>query len=711
MTDIDVSVVLNMHREALFLSPTIRSLERCAQVAEAAGIVVELIAVFDRSDDDTMASFREHDLSVFARVQEVEVDVGSLGLARNAGIAHATGEYIWTADADDLVSSNAIVALLETARGHAGGKVAVFMEYLCAFGEQYHNSRYISSKYLTAADFAFGHPYVSRIFIRREVFEVLCYDDLRVSSGFAYEDWHLNSQLRAFGFDMIIAPETVIFYRQRADSLLRQANAASVGLIPHSRLFDVDAFLADMQECRRRVGDWAGFLSERKAISAENNTERFMRSVRMLGFLEDAARLEPEIEPHKLEAAGSYSPLPWNQQHWGMQLEGFYRMLGDQKFTDIVWLPWLNQGGAEKYILQVLEEVSKQEPDARFLVLAGESAQRHEWVDRLPRGSVFIDVYNAFPWLDNPERDAMTIRAMLAVAVPGARLHIKPAVFSHRLLDSYAPVLKSKFRIIYYRFSDEAYSWRDMKLRGGWGTSMMRRHLPGFWRVLTDCEAIVKADGTTLGPLPKYQTLYAKSHCSLAPARSQREPRKRLLWASRIATEKRPELVVKIASGLEAAGLDVFIDAYGAAAPGVDARAIFSGASGKVTYKGAFGSARELPVDDYDMFLYTSSFDGLPNILLEMSGVGLPSVAPNVGGIGEVVINDVTGKLVDAADDDGLVSAYVTAICSLYQDGAERSALAERAQHLVDSRHGAAAFSENVSKLLCLAAEDNNRSK
>lgn len=709
MTDIDVSVVLNMHREALFLTPTIHSLEQCAQVARAAGLVVELIAVFDRSDDATRASFREHDLRSFCRVEEVEVDVGSLGLARNAGIARATGEYVWTSDADDLVSSNAIVVLLETAKRFADIRVAVFMEYLCAFGEQYHNCRYVDSKYLTAGDFALQHPYVSRIFVRRQVFELLKYDDLRVTTGFAYEDWHYNSQLRALGFEMVVAPDTVIFYRQRAGSLLRQANAASVGMIPHSRLFDVDTFLADMQECRRRAGDWAGFLRTRAAIAAENNTERFMRSGRMQGFLRDAVRLEPEIEPHRLETAGSYSPLPWNQQHWGMQLEGFYRMLGDEKFTDIVWVPWLNPGGAEKYILQVLEEVAAQEDGARFLVLSGESAQRHEWVKKLPRGAAFIDVFNAFPSLDDAGRDAMTIRAMLAVAEPRARLHIKPSVFAHRMLDSYSPVLSANFRSIYYRFSDETYRWRGLALRRGWGISMMRRHLPGFWQVLTDCRAIADADGAIMGPLPTYHTLYAKSHCSPMPTRPQPGPTRRLLWASRIAPEKRPEIVAKIASALQAAGVDVHIDAYGAAAPGVDARKVFSGSPGKVTYRGAFGSASDLPVAEYDAFLYTSSFDGLPNILLEMCGAGLPVVAPDVGGISEVVINDVTGKLIDASDDDLLVDRYVAAISSLYQNWADRAKLAESARGLVESRHGADAFARSVSELLCLGNEERGR--
>ena len=701
MKRIDVSIVLNMHREALLLVPTLRSLEQCAYEAKNAGITVELIAVFDRSDASTRDVFRSYDLSVFSRIEIVEVDVGSLGLARNAGIAHAHGEFIWTSDADDLVSSNAIVELLATAKRHPHAKVAVFLEYLCAFGEQYHNVRYVGSEYLTAADFAFQHPYVSRIFVHRAVFDTIRYDDLRVTSGFAYEDWHFNCELRALGYDMSVATDTVLFYRQRLGSLLRQANAASVRLIPHSRLFDVAAFTYEMEQSRERVGDWAEFMRVRREIFDDNNTERFMRSEKLQGILREVLRLEPEIEPGRVETAGSYSPVPWSPRHWGLQLENFYRMLGDSRFSDVVLLPWLNPGGAEKYILQILAEIADKQHDAKFLVIAGEPSARHDWMDRLPEGSVFIDVYNAFPTLDNSERDAMLIRALLAVSEDGARLHVKSSAFAHRLLDAYGPVLFAKYRPVYYRFSDGTYRWRDAMLRGPWGINVMRRHLHGMWKVLCDCRAIAQADLELLGTLQsKYETVYAK--CSgHAKWELGSKPSYRLLWASRIAPEKRPELVRKIAEALCAVGMNVVIDAYGTPEEGVDARALVQTTAG-VEYRGPFSSFSELPVESYDAFLYTSAFDGLPNVLLEALSAGLPVIAPDVGGIREAVMPGRTGWLVEAEDDDALVGEYVRAIAALYKDWPAARTMSQNAQRLILERHGESAFSGRVGDVLGL---------
>ena len=106
--EFDVSVVLNLHREAVYVVRTLRSLSEAASYASNCGLHVELVIVFDRSDDATRAVTESADKFGFERVTSIEVDHGSLGLSRNSGIAVASGEYLWLADADDLVSFNCI---------------------------------------------------------------------------------------------------------------------------------------------------------------------------------------------------------------------------------------------------------------------------------------------------------------------------------------------------------------------------------------------------------------------------------------------------------------------------------------------------------------------------------------------------------------------------------------------------------------------------
>ena len=703
MSKIDVSVVLNMHREALFLRPTLISLEACAVEAQKVGLVVELVAVFDRADEATREVFHSTPLHGFCAVKTLEIDVGSLGLARNAGIQEAEGEFIWTSDGDDLVSRNAIVELVKTALNYPNSKVAVFLDYLTAFGEQYHVVRYVGSEWLTAADFAHGHPYVSRIFIRRSAFDSMRYLDLKVTTGFAYEDWDLNCRLFAAGFDFAIATDTVLFYRQRGNSLLRQANATSAKFIPHSALFEPEAFCAAMQATREKNADWSAFIGARQGFCERNFAQELLASEQLVGYVVDAVQLDPEVDPTRIETAESYYPLPRDAKHWGFSLERFFQLLGREPFSDVLLLPWLRPGGAESYILQILHQLHASGASGRLLVLTGQAANKHEWAGRLPKGAVFIDVFNAFPMLDAAGRDSMVARVLLAVGEQGARLHIKASHFSHRLMDLYGSVFSSHFEVIYYRFCDHVYTWRGKRVDGPNGISFMRRQLTNIDLLISDCHSIVASDFARLGTSSKYQVIYAKCSSRNTPV-LMRSSGQRLLWASRVSAQKRPELVAAIAAALLREYPGLVIETYGHLEENYTNQAIFNVTG--VEYRGSFDGFDGLPLENFDAFIYTSYFDGLPNIVLEALGAGLPVIAPDVGGIAEAVIDGHTGFLVpDLVDDEALIAAYVDAVRRLYGNCDRTREMANNGRRMIVEQHGDSNFRRRVSEVFGLVTQ------
>ncbi len=698
MNKIDVSVVLNMHREALFLRPTLFSLDACAIEAQKHELTIELVAVFDRADHATRAVFHSTPLHGFFAVKTLDIDVGSLGFARNAGIQEAEGEFIWTSDGDDLTSRNSIVELVKTARSHPNAKVAVFLDYLAAFGEQYHVARYVGSEWLTAADFAYHHPYVSRIFIRRSAFNCLRYLDLKVTTGFAYEDWDFNSRLFAAGFEFAVALNTVLFYRQRGNSLLRQANATSAKMIPHSALFEPKAYQAAMVTARTKNADWEAFISARQRFFERSFAKELMASEELVGYVAEAVELDPEVEPSRIEAAGSYCPVPWNAKHWGFQLESFYQLLGSEPFTDVLLLPWLKPGGAEKYILQILHELHESGTGARILVLSGQAASRHDWVGKLPKGTVFIDLFNAYPTLDAPGRDSMLARALLAVADRGARLHLKASEFAHRLMDAYGSVLSAHLKVVYYRFCDDTFAWRDTRVNGSWGLSFLRRQIPNINLLISDCVRIASSDSARLGAhMEKYRVIYAQCG-SCKPLDVKRSPEMRLLWASRVSAQKRPELVAAIATALRREYPKIVIEVYGQIEESYQDKLLFDVPG--VEYRGGFDGFDSLPIENFDAFIYTSAFDGLPNIVLEALGCSLPVIAPDVGGIGEAVIEGETGFLVpNHADECALITSYVDAIRRIYGDWGRTLELADKGRRLIVERHNESNFRQRVARV------------
>lgn len=695
MSTLDISVVLNMHREAPYLRATLLSLDACAQVARIAGLRCELIAVLDRSDELTRNVFAAFSSTGFVTQKVIEVDFGSLGLSRNAGVDAAEGEFVWTADGDDLVSKNSLIELYETAVNQPDPRCVVFVNYLIAFGELFHVGKYFNGDMLTVADFAYQHSYVSRVFLRRTTFKHVRYADLRVSSGYAYEDWEFNARLRGLGFKFLVAPNTLFFYRQRPGSLLRLANNASARMIPHLPLFEPTWYINELAQEQKRIGDWRLFVQRRQQTSLENYAHEVTNNPALREHLIEACRLDPEVDPIQIEKAETYSPVPWHGDHWGYRLADAFKLAAATEFTDVVLLPWLIAGGAEKYILQILHEIAEADPKSKFLVLCGEPAPSHPWANKLPKNSVLIDIYNAFPTLNDQDRDKMTARLLLAIARPQARLHIKTSIFSHRLLDSFGSVLLQHFKGIYYRFSDGRYVWQEQPFTSPHTVKFLRSHLLSITTVVSDCRAIADKDINRIGLAEdKYQTIY--NWTSQPKTRViKSHPSRKLLWASRIAEEKRPALLAILITHLRRMLPDLEIHIYGHAAHMPDVQGLFTHEG--LVYNGDFDGWDTLPIAEFDAFIYTTAYDGLPNVVLEALASGLPVIAPDIGGIGEVVIDGQTGFLLnDEHEDSQLIEAYCKAIGVLYENWSLQNNMSIAARDLMDKQHSKAVFSSRV---------------
>jgi glycosyltransferase involved in cell wall biosynthesis len=84
----------------------------------------------------------------------------------------------------------------------------------------------------------------------------------------------------------------------------------------------------------------------------------------------------------------------------------------------------------------------------------------------------------------------------------------------------------------------------------------------------------------------------------------------------------------------------------------------------------------------FDLFVQTSHTEGLPNVLLEASASGTPSVATDVGGTREVLINVRTGRVVPPNDHHVLAWA----IESLLTDEQNRNQLAEAGKRHINEK-------------------------
>ncbi len=108
MSEIRVSIVMPCYQNAATVKKSIRSIQAQTEGAW------ELIAVDDGSKDDTLAV-----LAALAegepRMRVIHQENGGVSAARNAGIAAASGEWLFFIDADDYLTDDALAKLLALA--------------------------------------------------------------------------------------------------------------------------------------------------------------------------------------------------------------------------------------------------------------------------------------------------------------------------------------------------------------------------------------------------------------------------------------------------------------------------------------------------------------------------------------------------------------------------------------------------------------------
>lgn len=72
----------------------------------------EIVVVNDGSPDNSL-QIAEHIASTVDNVTVVSQENGGLSVARNTGLLHAKGEYVWFVDSDDWIEENCLAGILK----------------------------------------------------------------------------------------------------------------------------------------------------------------------------------------------------------------------------------------------------------------------------------------------------------------------------------------------------------------------------------------------------------------------------------------------------------------------------------------------------------------------------------------------------------------------------------------------------------------------
>ena len=376
----------------------------------------------------------------------------------------------------------------------------------------------------------------------------------------------------------------------------------------------------------------------------------------------------------------------------------------------LIWiaLPFLATGGAELMALNLCIAVRQLRPEQSVVLLITDRKLVSERI-KLPPGVLLVVFDNYLDGSQSYERKQALLRDLLVAVQPQVFHNINSEVAWNLILAEgdrlklYTSLYASIFA---FQFAP------DGRTKIGYAAYFLKKAIPHLKGLLSDNRRFV-ADAALeydLSSAEKQRLIVLYQPCRLleddnhrvglqrlqlrldellASAGSQGQRRPQVLWAGRLDAEKRVDLLLDVVRRCTFADFRIYgqvVLADGMPLPSLP----------NLSYEGPFTSPIEwLDRYEFDAFLFTSRWEGMPNILLEAGALGIPVIAPRVGGVGELV-NEATGY---PLPERPTASDYERALNQVVSYPLEALERARRLYELVRERHGWDSFVAGVAAL------------
>jgi glycosyltransferase involved in cell wall biosynthesis len=710
---IDVSIVITTHREGLFAHKTLLSIFRNVELLAKNHITYEIIVHVDNGDYATIEYLKRYKNDDNFRI--FYNSFGNPADSRNFSVKKTHGKYIAILDGDDLVSRNWLLDAYQMITKQAK-PIILHPNFHLHFGyNEEANSLWIMSDSFTKDDDAIIMLYWNRwnnaLFAMRRTLLEFPYQS--ATDGFTSEDYHFNCQTRSADIPHKIVPGTVLFYRRMKVSVASQHNTVGVA-IHYTNFFNINYLkslpIPDFQP-ENRLTRYQRRYKKLIALSYKVTSEIARRTpvvkslatpimrnrlysrkfARLPSELIDAWKdinsIENQLYPTKGAIAKlNFHPLSFDQKNNRLGIIICQLLKFVTKTPDYLFLPpELNNGGTEKLMLNYIRAIQKVHPKWQIAIIG--ARPRNGPLNKAPDVD-FIDFCGFTQGLSEYEREIIWSRLLIQLEV--RRLHLINNELWYRWIANHQELLiKNNFKIYVSLFMKE-YAHEIDRVKSFADPDLVEIY-PTVTKVFTDNKKVIdEALYNNAFDPKKFIVHYQPEALQMTPPKLLASDHTlRVLWASRISFQKRPDLLKEIARKVDPD--KIRIDAYGRTQ---DYKKTYLQGIPALTYKGAFDGINSLPTDKYDVYLYTSTTDGLPNILLEIASRGLPIIASDAGGIGEFIINDKTGLLVDIDDIDG----YIKALNKIKSNPKSAKKLAIASQKLLKTQHLPANFEKKIQK-------------
>ena len=370
-------------------------------------------------------------------------------------------------------------------------------------------------------------------------------------------------------------------------------------------------------------------------------------------------------------------------------------------------LPFLATGGAERVALNLARSVREHSPQQSVLLLLTDRDLLDPRMELPPELLVLrFDDYLADD-LGYARKQAL-LRDLLIAARPACFHNINSEVAWYLILEE-GERLQSYTRLFASIFAFQFSPVGRKKI--GYAASFLKKGMPYLSGLLSDNKRFLD-DAIVEYQLPfqeqeKMHVLYQPcrllsgehalvGHERIARRKSQlceqsrgNAHRPQVLWAGRLDEEKRIDLFLDVVRRCTFADFRVFGQVVlkdGVALPDLP----------NLSYEGPFSTPLEwVERFDFDAFLFTSRWEGMPNILIEAGALTIPVIAPTVGGVAELIDHETGYPLPESPS----VEDYERALQALAKNPEEAWSRAQRLLAKVEEQHSWESFSAALSSI------------
>ncbi len=281
--------------------------------------------------------------------------------------------------------------------------------------------------------------------------------------------------------------------------------------------------------------------------------------------------------------------------------------------------------------------------------------------DRLPAGVREVDLASRLGGVA-PDEQELTLVSLLRSLAADAIINWRSALF-YRMLPPYGRALADSERIFLY------FSCNEQRRLGNWDGAALRWVYPAFdyvTGIITDGEYLRDqiAEHYQLSDADRERIHVfrapAKPDLPVATRASGARERRSVFWLGHRGRQSRIDLVLEIARRMP----DVDFRLWHHEAVGRNA---VGRLPGNVTLEGRCRQLDDLDLSGADAWLYTSAWDGVPEIVLDVAMTEVPIVASLVGGVGELISEHDAWPIAEWEDPE----AYEKALRDVLADTGE----------------------------------------